>query len=174
MKTLLLIAVATVLPVFAQNPNTAVFPGAVATDNNLLVSTDNARTTLAVAINATTTTVVLTTATQFVTPMVISIDNEQLLCLTHVGTAYTCSRGWAGSTAVSHAFLAIVHGNITAWPLNQLSAEVKAIEKLQKTVFILSTGQSNDAGHNDGSGGSTPNPIVWGWNGSGYGASSWT
>lgn len=150
----------------AQNPNTAVFPGAVATDNNLLVATDNARTTLAVAINASVTSIVLTSPTKFVSPLVMTIDGEQLLCLTHTGPTYTCTRGFNGSTATNHAFLAIVQGNMTAWHHNQLAAEVKSIELLQnlrKVVYILATGQSNTVGFNDGTGEHTVNPNVLSW-----------
>ena len=112
----------------AQNPNTAAFPAATATDTTLLVATNNAQTTLNGAINASVTSIVLTSATRFVTPMAITIDSEVLRCTSHVTTTYTCTRGFAGSTAASHANGAKVQGLLIDWHHNQLSAELVAIE----------------------------------------------
>lgn len=112
---------------FAQNPNSAVFPGAVATDQNLLVANNNATTTLTAAINATTTTVPLAASIGNL-PAAITIDSEILDCTSAAGLNYTCSRAFNGSTAASHAFRAIVRGNFIAFHLNQADAEIKAIE----------------------------------------------
>jgi hypothetical protein len=127
MKTIL-IFFAACLTLAAQNPNTAIFPGAVAADSDLLVAKDNARTTLNGAINASVTTLVLSSATAFPTPVAITIDNEVLRCPSHVGTTYTCSRAFAGSTAAVHANQATVHGNLIDWHVNQANAEIKAVE----------------------------------------------
>jgi hypothetical protein len=117
------------IALLAQNPNAAVFPGAVATDNDLLVQTDapNARTTLALAINATATSIKFATA-PFVTPLAITIDGEILLCTSHVTVTYTCSRHFSGTTATAHGLAAVAHANVIAYHHNQLAAETKVIE----------------------------------------------
>jgi hypothetical protein len=130
----------------AQNPNTPVFPAGVATDNDLPVATNNANTTLAVAINATTTTIVLSSASRFVTPLIMTIDSELLRCATHTGVTYTCTRGFDSSTAATHPFLATVRGNIVDWHINQAAAEIKAIEGNLSPLLVLGadcTGATN-------------------------------
>lgn len=112
----------------AQNPNTPIYPGGIATDNDLLVASNNADATLVAPVTATGTTIILSTATRFVTPMSISIGAEIMRCLTHVGTTYTCQRGFDGTTAAIHIQGVAVHGYFVAWPLNQVNSEVKAIE----------------------------------------------
>jgi hypothetical protein len=113
---------------YPQNPNSAVFPSGVASDSDLLVANNNATTTLAVPINASVTTVTLTSASGFVTPLALSIDSEILRCTSNVGTAYTCSRGFNNTSAAAHGFRAIVKANFVSWHVNQTNAEVKAIE----------------------------------------------
>lgn len=126
MKLTIFLIAATAL---AQNPNVPAYPGALATDNNLLVATNNAETHLAVAINSTQTTINLATPNAaFVTPLAITIDGEILFCGSHAGSVYTCSRGWDRTIAAGHTTTSLVRANIIDWHHNQLAAEVKAIE----------------------------------------------
>lgn len=112
----------------AQNPNPPVYPAAVATDANLFVATNNAQTTLAVALTSTSTTVLLANPTRFISPVILTIDGELLNCPSNTGNAYTCTRGFNGTVAAGHTLQAVVFGNITAYPINQLASEVKSIE----------------------------------------------
>lgn len=126
MKLLWLFAVGTLC--LAQNPNVPLFPNAIATDNDLLVAGNNANTVLQAGVNVSSPTITLAVWNKFVTPLSITIDNEIMRCLSNVNGVFTCQRGFNGSTPTSHSQGATVHGYIVAWPINQLSAEVKAIE----------------------------------------------
>ena len=88
---------------FPQNPNTASFPAAVATDTTLLVASNNGISTLSGSISNSQTTVPLTSAVNFIGPTAITIESEIILCVNLVGSVYnTCTRGWRGTTAVAH------------------------------------------------------------------------
>jgi hypothetical protein len=112
----------------AQPPRAAVYPGAVATDSDLLVAADNAHTTLSGAIDATQTAITLQSAAGFETPLVMTIGSEQLRCASHATNVYTCSRGFNGSIATAHGYRAPVEGNVTAARLDRMAAEIKSIE----------------------------------------------
>ncbi len=155
---------------YAQNPNTPQFPGALATDNNLLVATNNGSTTLAVQITATQTTINLANpngniTSFFVTPMSISIDGEILFCGSHVGVTYTCTRGWDNTIAAAHNTRAKVQGTIIDWHHNQEAAEIKAIEAALgvnlSNVTISSIPGSNGNGLTSNGVGGFGTPIVY-------------
>jgi hypothetical protein len=116
---------------FGQNPNTAAFPGAVSTDQDLGVAKDGAQSTLAASINSSQTTFTLTTSSAFRQYSFITIASEIMQVCSISGTSVTvCSRGASGTTAASHAAASPVRNNIVAHYHNQLAAEVKAIENL--------------------------------------------
>jgi hypothetical protein len=113
------------------NPNTAVFPAATATDADLLVHSNNAQTTLNGTIDASTLTIVLTDATAFVVPCILTIGSERIHIeskLSNTMTASAAGRGFDSSTAASHISGVAVYGYLTRYEHNQLAAEVKAIE----------------------------------------------
>lgn len=115
--------------VSAQNPNTAAYPGAIATDNTLLVASNNAISTLASSMTSSQTTVPLVTATNFVAPTVLTIGSELVYCPTLTGTTYSgCTRGWLGTVAAAYASGIYVYENMVAYYHNQVAAEIKAIE----------------------------------------------
>jgi len=112
----------------------AVFPTAVATDGDLIVARNRARTTLNTSINSSITTVVLASGSLFGNNMVITIDSEDLFCTTLSTNTFTsCTRGYGGSTTASHTAGVAVLGNITANHHNVLKDEIKAIETLLST-----------------------------------------
>lgn len=130
MKRLLLLLFAATA-IYAQNPETAAFPSAVADDEDLLCWKNGATTTLNGTINDSTLTVVLTDATNFCGPGVITIENERLkVCSISTNTLTICSggRGFDNSTAASHTSGVTVSGYVPAYWLNQMAAEIKSIE----------------------------------------------
>jgi len=114
----------------AQNPETAVFPGAVATDSDLLVAANNAVSRLTYAITASDTTFDVADASAFRTPSVVRIDNEYIkICAINSNTMTVCTggRGYIG-TAAAHAAQAVVEDTVTEKHHNKLAAEIKAVE----------------------------------------------
>jgi hypothetical protein len=111
------------------NPNTAVFPGAVATDTDLPVATNSFSTTLNGSITSSATSLTLTSASGLNVPCVLKIDSEYILATSlSTNTLSGCTRGLYGSTGASHSSGATVTAPIVASHVNQLAAEVKAIE----------------------------------------------
>jgi len=124
---------------FCQNPNTAVFPGVVADDEDLLVQSNQATTTLNGTINASTLTITLTNATNFLFPGIITIESERIkVCSKSTNTLTVCSggRGFDGSTAASHTSGVAVSGYLTRYEHNQMAAEMKAV---QAAVLAIGT-----------------------------------
>jgi hypothetical protein len=117
------------------NPNTAIFPGAAATDADLFVATDQAVSTLSAAMTNVQTTVHLASATRFVAPCLITIGSEIIVCPTDaVANVFSgVTRGAMGTAAAAHASGATASGLFAAWHHNQLAAEVKAVETALKT-----------------------------------------
>jgi hypothetical protein len=132
MRFLLALAVPALL--LAQ---TASFPSAVATDDDLLVASDAARTTLLSGIGAGDTTIPLTSTTMFkASPggsktTVILIGQEFIkVCAFASQSATVCSggRGYSGSTASSHASGSVVVAPYASWYHNRLREEIKAMQ----------------------------------------------
>lgn len=110
------------------NPNTAVFPSAIASDTDLPVATGSFSTTLTGDINFSTTTVPVSSIAAEV-PVLLRIENEIILAAGKSGSDFTgCVRGFGGTTATGHSTGVQVFGYIFAHHYNQLAAEVKAIE----------------------------------------------
>lgn len=123
----LLLVLAGVIP--GQNPNTAVFPGAVAADTDLLVAANAAQSTLTSSIGTTDTSIPVA-ATPFSTPTVVTIDNEVIKVCSITGNSLNVCSGGRGfhGTAASHSSGAAVVAYVDSYYFNQLAAEIKAIE----------------------------------------------
>lgn len=91
---------------------------------------NNATTTLNGAINASVTTIVVTSALGFPNPgpFRILIDNEQMQVTGGYGTtSWTVARGVDGTAGASHLTLAPVTNNITAFDYNQMRQEFNVL-----------------------------------------------
>lgn len=105
------------------------FPTNVATDADLLVARNSATTTLATTVNASATTIVLTSGATFGNNQAITIGNEHIFCTTLTSNTLSgCARGYDGSSAASHTAGATVSGFLLAKHHNALKDEVEAIE----------------------------------------------
>lgn len=118
-----------------QNPNTAVFPGSIATDNDLLVASNRSDATVSSTVGATDTTINVGATASFIVPTVITfLDNGEVAkCLSKTSTSFTsCTRGFdsaaGGIAATSHASGIHVQGFAVAYYINQHAAEIKALE----------------------------------------------
>lgn len=119
----------------AQNPNTAVFPGGVATDNDLLVASNLAATQVTTQVASGDTTINVQSTSAFLVPTTITFGDtgEIAKCLGSTPTSFTsCTRGFDGAAkgvaAAGHASGVAVRGNAVAYYINQHAAELKAIE----------------------------------------------
>lgn len=116
---------------FAQNPNTAVFPGGIVNDNNLFVAKDLASSILTSNITSSQLVVPVTAGSVFVAPSLVTIDNETIsICSISSNTLNVCAggRGFNNTSAASHVLGKVVYAGISSYYFNQLAAEVKAIE----------------------------------------------
>ena len=123
---------------WGQNPSTAVFPGAVATDKTLFVATNAATTTLYSAISSVgATSISVISSALFIVPGIVRVDNESIaVCSKSTGTLVVCTvaadgysgRGFSGTTAATHFSGHTVTATVDRTLHNQLAAEVKAIQ----------------------------------------------
>lgn len=126
------------IPAFAQ---TAVYPGAVVTDKQLMVGGNNLTTHLTASINSTANTISVANTTHWTANMLLSFsDNNEIavVCgvpsgnLFNIGYGGSCpgtgGRGFDGTTATSHANGVVVFAYIDAWHHNALRVELEAIE----------------------------------------------
>jgi hypothetical protein len=110
------------------NPNTAVFPSAIATDSTFPVATGSFQTILTSAINNSTTTIPVGSTNSEV-PIILRINNELILAINKSGNNFiNCVRGFYGTTAISHSSGANVFCYITAYHFNQLAKELIAVQ----------------------------------------------
>jgi hypothetical protein len=107
----------------------ATYPGAVATDSDMIIAVDRQQTRLALPLNA------LDTSMTVVDPSVIkaynllSIDNEIVKTTgPPAGNVVPITRAFDGTTAAVHLASAVVSGFVDAYHHNRLIAEVEAIE----------------------------------------------
>jgi hypothetical protein len=112
------------------NPNTAVFPAAVASDNDLMVARDNAFSALSGSILSSDTTIPVTSGAVFTAPCLIALENEVIFVQGPIsGNNLTnCTRGFKSTTAAGHASGVVAFGYIFDYNINQLAAEIKSIE----------------------------------------------
>jgi hypothetical protein len=111
------------------NPNTPVFPSAVATDSILMVAANRGFSTLALPIDSVQTQITVTNGTVFKYPCLVQIDTEVIYVGTISGNVFeSCVRGYALTSATTHAQTAQVKAYIFSYHHNQICAEVKAIE----------------------------------------------
>lgn len=130
-----LLALAFAAAAFSQNPNTAIYPGGVATDNDLMVASNGASTALTAPATAGDTSISVGATAGFLVPTTITFgdNNEIAKCLTKTSSSFTgCTRGFdsaaGGRTATAHASGVVVRGNAVAYYINQHAAEIKALE----------------------------------------------
>ncbi len=112
--------------VFAQ---TAVFPGAVVTPNQLKVGVNGVATLLNSNANPSQTTFVISACARIAANVLITIDSEIMPVTGCQGTTLVVgSRGFDGTTPATHIAGAIINANVDAWHHNAVSAEIQAIE----------------------------------------------
>ncbi|HLG97147.1 MAG TPA: hypothetical protein VKX49_12615 [Bryobacteraceae bacterium] len=133
MRTLLL-ALALSATLAAQ---TAVYPGAVVTDQQLKIAVNNTTTTLNASMLSTDNVIVVQNSTGFVPNMLVTVDTEiiavcavagNLLTVGHSSCPNTDGRGFDGTTAASHVAGVTVNGFVDAWHSNAKNKEIEAIE----------------------------------------------
>lgn len=105
---------------------------------------NNLQTTLNGAINNSTTSVVITSATGWPTGgFRIMIDSEIMYCTSRSGTTLTVVRGSEGTTAVSHITLSTVRSILTAAALDNYRAEILAMCGIAPNDDSLSADDDN-------------------------------
>lgn len=135
MKRFLLLLSVFVAVAAAQNPATAVFPSATATDTTLGTLCNSAHSQLTAGILSTDTAIPVSSGAAFCSPGYVTIDSgtgsaETIkICSITTNTLNVCSGGRAvHGTAVAHSFSANVDGFLDANYFNQSFAEIKAVE----------------------------------------------
>jgi len=155
MKPVLLIAVLTSI---AAAQNTPVFPGRVATNQDLLIGTNNAATALAATIGTGDTVIPVGDGSVFTAPLVVSIDKEIISICAVVGNNLSVGksscpnadgRGFESTSAASHTIKATVQGRITAWLHNQMAAEMIATESKVNQVVSVKDFKAKGDGSDD-------------------------
>lgn len=135
LTTLLLLSAALV---WGQNPETATFPGTVATDKTLLVAANAAATILTVPVtSAVDITLHVATTSRFIMPTVVQIDSEYIAVCSKTSNRFTvCTvgvdgyngRGFSGSSAAVHAAARPISGIIDRTFHNRMAAELIAVQ----------------------------------------------
>lgn len=139
MRRLLVITLAFALAAGAQ---TAYYPTSIVSDSGLFVASDRAQTTLRSSITAASTTISVANGSRFRASQLVTIDDSAgtweivRVCLVNGNTlsigSSTCpntdGRGFAGTTAASHAIGSRVSANNTHWHWNQMREEMKAVQ----------------------------------------------
>jgi hypothetical protein len=114
------------LAILASAQSTAVYPGAIATNTNLLVL-NVGHTTLANFVDNSATSLTFTDGGIFTAPTAVLIGNEVIYCSTATGNGLSgCTRGWKGTTAAPHSAAT----SVTSWynDTSQAVAEIIALE----------------------------------------------
>lgn len=125
-ERILFLAILLALPAF---PQTAVYPGSIATDANLKVLVNGVQTFLTASLTSAALSGSVTICTGIVPNTLATIDQEIIPVSTCIGTVITFgSRGFDGTTAAAHASGAPLSLFIDAWHHNSLRVEVEALE----------------------------------------------
>jgi hypothetical protein len=138
LKTLLV----TILPVCLYG-QTASFPEAIATDNQLKIAVNGLSALLSQNIGTLETSFSVSSCTGFVGNVLITIDQEIMNVSGCTGTNMAVSaRGFDSTSPAGHQSGSVVFGPIDAWHHNSVTAEVKAIEAALGTnpTVLNSTG----------------------------------
>lgn len=155
---LLYLLVFTCAAAFAQN--TAKFPGAVPTKQDLFLANNRAASTLSLAITDSSLTLTVASGSTFTAPGLVTIDNEVISICQVAGNNLTVGysacpnidgRGFDGTAAAAHLQSRPVQGRIVAWHRNQDAAEIIAIAtKLNKElVSVKDFGAQGDGSTDD-------------------------
>lgn len=109
----------------------AIFPTSVSTDTDLYIAVNNRSSVLTDnPLTAGATTVNVSSTTGFPTSGIITTDLEAIFYTGKTATSFTgCTRGFDGTTAVSHLIGATVAHDIPAAHHNVLKDEIKAVEQ---------------------------------------------
>jgi hypothetical protein len=125
----------------SQNPNTAKFPGALVTDADIGIAKNRARAQLSGPLNDADLTISVDNGAAFASPSWASADSEFLkICGVAANVLTVCAggRGAFGSTPAAHLAGAWISAPLMAEHVNQLAAEVKAVETALGTGFDAS------------------------------------
>lgn len=130
-----------ILAGLAWSQNTAKFPTRVPVNADFGVATDRAQTTLTGNITSSSTSIPVTSSSQFKAGSFGTVDNEIVAvcsipdgnhlnvgvssCPNVDGRGIDTANG--GGAAASHNSGAVIQGRITAWPINQSAAEIQAL-----------------------------------------------
>jgi hypothetical protein len=127
MKRLLLSALVCAFS-YAQ---TAVFPGAVATDAALKVTKNGVKTALRAGAAVGDSVITVADCSAVTANMLLTISRKEIVSVTSVGSgcALTVARGFDGTSAVSHSSGAEVAQYPTAWERNSLKNEIIAMQQ---------------------------------------------
>jgi hypothetical protein len=133
---------------------TAVWPGGVATDSQLLTAANICSAQLASPVTSTIATVFSVTANSpiancFIPNMELRVDNEYVQLVSVGVGAITVTRGFDFSTPATHAKYAPVSNVLAAWSHNSVRVEIEALETWLQTTggggFTLTTSGSSGA-----------------------------
>ncbi len=125
---------------WGQNPNTAKFPAAIATDSDLLVAENIGQTTLSGNIDGATLTVVVADASKILTPTACWVDSELMEIASKAGATLTVAAGGRGfdrTVAAAHLSGATVWCGPMAHQHNQLAAEIKAMQAEMQGCSVM-------------------------------------
>jgi hypothetical protein len=110
---------------------TAQYPTAIASDQQMAVAKDTSRSTLSSAIDSSTLTVPVADGTKFAEKQIVLCGTEQMQICTISGntlTICTGARGFNGTVAASHSSAAAIIGVISSWYHNVAREEIQAIQ----------------------------------------------
>ena len=133
-----------------SNPVTAVFPGAVAHDIDMMVATPRALSTLINPIDSSQTQIDVADGTKFSPPCLVQIDTEVIKVGSKSGNSlFYCTRGFSSTAPASHGQSADVKGYVMAYHHNRNAAEIKALETGLGANFVNVVMQNDYAGGPD-------------------------
>jgi len=113
----------------SSGPGSVSWPYHPVTTGELYIAANNAVTTLTADLDASSLTLTVASASNFVANQILTIGTELMKVCSASGTTITvCSRGIAGTTAATHASGATVTGNISAEMYRRFALELASLE----------------------------------------------